>query len=73
MFHDLIMGYVHINDLFQAIELSTKERVEKSKNVTSNSITKNVKRSYAAICKASKKKDVKEGERKDILTQNMQK
>ena len=28
-FRDLIMIYVHINDLFQAIELSAKERVEK--------------------------------------------
>ena len=29
-FHDLIMVYVHINDLLQAIELSAKESVEKS-------------------------------------------
>ena len=34
MFRDLIMGYVHINDLHQAIELSDKERVNKSKNVS---------------------------------------
>ena len=34
MFRDLIMGYVHINDIFKAIELSAKECVEKSKNVT---------------------------------------
>ena len=31
MFCDLIMGYVHINDIQQAIELSSKERVENSK------------------------------------------
>ena len=43
MFRDLIMGYVHINDLLQAIELSSRERVEKSKNVTVNSITNNGK------------------------------
>ena len=41
--------------------------------MTVNSITKNGKRSYAEVCKASKKKDVKEGERKDILTHNVQK
>ena len=31
MFRDSIMVYVHINDLFQAIELSAKKRDEKSK------------------------------------------
>ena len=72
-FRDLIMGYVHINDLLRAIELSAKDRVEKSKNVTLNSITNNGKRSYAEVCKASKNKDIKEGEIKCILTQNMQK
>ena len=73
MFCDLIMGYVHINDQLQAIELSSKDRVEKSKNVTLNSITKNWKRSHADVYKASEKEHVKEGERKDILTQNMHK
>ena len=33
MFRDLIMGYVHINDLLQEIENSIKERVEKPKNI----------------------------------------
>ena len=41
MFRDLIMGYVHINDIFKAIELSAKEHVDKSKTVTENSITNN--------------------------------
>ena len=54
MFRDLIMGYVHINDILQAIEVSPKDRVEKLKNVTVDSITKNGKRIYAEICKASK-------------------
>ena len=45
--------------------------VGKSKNVTVDSITSNGKISYAKICKAWKGKDVKEGERKDILTQNI--
>ena len=67
------MGYVHTNDLFQAIELSAKERVQRSKVLTVNSITTNRKRSYADACKASKNKDLKEGERKYIPTQNMQK
>ena len=31
MFRDLIMGYVHINNLFQAIEFSAKEHADKSK------------------------------------------
>ena len=31
MFRDLIMAYVHINDILQAIDLSAKERVDKSK------------------------------------------
>ena len=73
MFRYLIMGYVHINDLLQSNELSAKECVRKSKNCTVNSITNNGKRSYADICKASEQKDVKEGERNDIPTQNMQK
>ena len=34
MFRDLIVGYVHINDLLQANELSVKERADKTKNVT---------------------------------------
>ena len=46
---DLIMGYVHINDLFQAIEFSAKDFAEKSENVTVNSITNDVKRSYAGV------------------------
>ena len=29
MFSDLIMGYVHINDLLQAIEFSSKEGIAK--------------------------------------------
>ena len=58
MFCYLIMGYVHINDLLQEIELSFKERLEKSKNVTVNLITNNGKRSYADVCKAPKEKDV---------------
>ena len=53
------MGYVHINDILQAIEFSANESAEKSKNVTVNSITNNRKRSYADICKASNKKEVK--------------
>ena len=28
LFRDLIMGYVHINDLLQAIEFSSKERAD---------------------------------------------
>ena len=59
IFRDLVMGYVHINDILQAIEFSANESAEKSKNVTVNSITNNRKRSYADICKASKKKEVK--------------
>ena len=40
-FHDLIMGYVHINDLSQAIEFSSKESVQKSNNMTGiHSLTK---------------------------------
>ena len=34
MFRYFIMGYVHINDILQAIEFSAKEHAEKSKNVT---------------------------------------
>ena len=49
MFRDLIMGYLHINDLLQAIELSSKESVDKSKNVTVNSITDNRKIIYADV------------------------
>ena len=73
MFHDFIMGYVHINDILQAIKLPAKEGADKSKKLTVNSITYNRKISSADFCKASKKQDVKEGDRKDILTQNMQK
>ena len=47
--------------------------VEKSKNVTENSIAHTRKISHADVCKASKKKDVKEGERKDMLKHHMQK
>ena len=43
MFLDFIMGYVHINDPFQAIELSAKEHIENSKNVTLSSFTNNRK------------------------------
>ena len=53
------MEYVHINDLLQAIEFSDEKRVEKSKNMTVNSITKNGKISNADVCNNSKKKDVK--------------
>ena len=67
------MGYVHINDLFQAIEFPAKDFADKSENVTVNSITNDLKRSYAGVWKASKNKDVKEGERKDIRTQNIHK
>ena len=49
MFCDLIMGYVHINDLLQENELSAKESVEKSNNVTVNSITNNGKINYADV------------------------
>ena len=42
-FRDFIMGYVHINDPFQAIELSAKEHIENSKNVTLSSFTNNRK------------------------------
>ena len=59
MFCDLIMGYVHINDLLQENELSAKESVEKSNNVTVNSITNNGKINYANVWKASKNKDAK--------------
>ena len=52
MFCGLIMEYVHINDLLQAIELSAKERAEKSKILTVNSITNNGKISYADVFKA---------------------
>ena len=40
-FCDLIMVYVYINDLLQVNELSAKESVEKSKNITVNSIINN--------------------------------
>ena len=50
-----------------------EDNVETLKNVTVNSITNNGKRSYANIFKTPKKNKVKEGERKDILMQNMQK
>jgi hypothetical protein len=33
MFRDLIMGYVHINDLLKEIENSIKERVGKHENI----------------------------------------
>ena len=68
MYRDLVMGYVHINDILKAIELSSKKPVDKSKNVAVSSITKNGKISYAEICKSSENKDVKEGEGKDLLT-----
>ena len=67
------MGCVHINGIFQVTELSAEERIEKSKDVTVNSITNNGKRNYIEVRKASKDKDVKQAERKYILTQNMQK
>ena len=38
------LGYVHINDILQAIEVSPKYRVEKLKNVTVDSITKKRKK-----------------------------
>ena len=72
-FRDLIMGYVYINDLLQVIEFSAKEHVQKSKNVTLHSIANNRKRSHVGVCKYSKRMDIKEGERKDILKQNMHK
>ena len=55
MFINLIMGYVHINDILQEIELSAKEPAEKSKNVTVNSITNN--RKYAMLTFAKSKKE----------------
>ena len=72
-FRDLIMIYVHINDILQPIEFSSNDLADKQKDVTVNSITNNGKISYADVCKYLKKKDVKEGERKDTLTQNMHK
>ena len=33
MFRDLIMGYIHINDLLKEIELSIKEHVENPENI----------------------------------------
>ena len=36
--------------------------VDESKHLTINSITNKGKRSYANVCKYSKKKDIKEGE-----------
>ena len=68
MFCDLAMGYVHINDLLRSNEFSAKERVEKSKNVTANSITNNGKINYANVFKSSKNMDIEEEERKNILT-----
>ena len=56
MFCDLIMGYVHNNDLFQAIELWAKDHVEKSKNVTVNSITNNGKEAMMKFAKPQKRK-----------------
>ena len=53
------MGYVHINDLLQAVEFSYKERIEKLNNATVNSITNN-RESYAEVNKASKYEGVKE-------------
>ena len=47
--------------------------VEKSKTVTINSITYNTKGIYADVCKLSKKKDIKEGEIRNIVKQNVQK
>ena len=69
VFRNLVMWYVHINDILQAIELSDKEYVEKSK-CDSNSINNNRKIICADVFKALKKKDIKEGEIKYILTQN---
>ena len=56
---DLILGYVHINDIWWVIELSAKEHAYKSKIVTVNAITNNINISYYDVCKASKKRDVK--------------
>ena len=36
MFRDLIMGYVHINNLLKEIDLSIKERVVKTMNSKEN-------------------------------------
>ena len=58
MFHDLVMGYVHINDLLQTIDLSARECVDNSKNVTENSSTNNRRIIYADVCKAPKKEYV---------------
>ena len=58
MFRDLIMGYVHINDILHEIELSVKERAEQSKKMNVNSITNNRKIRYTDVGKASKNKDV---------------
>ena len=55
IFRDFIVVYVHINYPLQEIEFSAKERVDKSKNMTENSIPINVKISYAEVCKASKR------------------
>ena len=59
IFCDLIMGYVHINDILQLIEFEAKERVDKSKNMTVNSITHNIKISHVDVCKDPKIKWVK--------------
>ena len=59
MFHDLITGYVHNNDILQAIEFSPKERAENQKILIVNPMTNNRKRNHADISKASKKKEVK--------------
>ena len=64
-------------DFYNLLYINNKsvksQSVEKSKNVTVNSITNNRKGSYAESCKALKERDLKESEMKDRLTQNIQK
>ena len=59
--------------LWICFSLGAKPFVERSKIMTVNLITTNIKIVYAEICKELKKKDVGEGERKDIMMQIMQK
>ena len=64
MFRYLIMGYVHIIDLLKVIEFSAKECIEKSKFLTVYSISYYGQIRYADVYKSSKKKDIKEGDKK---------
>ena len=70
MFCDLIMVYVHINDILQEIELSAKEWADKSRNMTIYSIIKNWKNLCWRL-HSLKKEGRKRIKNKNILKQNI--